>query len=52
MEGKKVCQRYLSKNLGPIYTYPDIFEKKEKTNCGVKWLRAKGTKPPLLNITT
>ena len=48
MEGKKVCQRYLSKNLGPIYTYPDIFEKKEKTNCGVKWLRAKGTKPSLI----
>ena len=51
MEGKKVCQRYLSKNLGPVHTYPDIFEKKKKrkkTNCGVKWLRAKGTKPPLI----
>ena len=52
MEGKKMCQRYLSKNLGPVHTYPDIFEKKEKANCGVKWLRAKGTKPSLLNITT
>ena len=52
MEGKKMCQRYLSKNLGPVHTYPDIFEKKEKANCGVKWLRAKGTKQSLLNITT
>ena len=44
-----MCQRYLSKNLGPVRTYPDIFEKKrKKTNCGVKWLRAKGTKPPLI----
>ena len=49
MEGKKVCQRYLSKNLGPVHTYPDIFEKRrKKTHCGVKWLRAKGTKPPLI----
>ena len=30
MEGKKVCQRYLSKNLGPVHTYPDIFEKKKE----------------------
>ena len=52
MEGKKMCQRYLSKNLGPVHTYPDFFEKKEKGNCGVKWLRAKGTEPSLLNITT
>ena len=45
-----MCQRYLRKNLGPVRTYPDIFEKKKrkKTNCGVKWLRAKGTKPPLI----
>ena len=25
---EKMCQRYLSKNLGPVHTYPDIFEKK------------------------
>ena len=44
-----MCQRFLRKNLGPVHTNPDIFEKRrKKTHCGVKWLRAKGTKPPLI----
>ena len=33
MEGKKMCQRYLSNNLGPVHMYPDIFEKKEKKDA-------------------
>ena len=37
MEGKKVCQRYLSKNLGPVHTYPDIFEKKKKEKKDELW---------------
>ena len=41
-----MCQRYLSKNLGPVHTYLDIFEKKKRKKT--KWLRAKGTKPPLI----
>ena len=50
MEGKKMCQRYLSKNLGPVHTYSDIFEKKEKKDASWSKIakRAKGTKPPLI----
>ena len=49
MEGKRCVKDTSERTLGPVRTYPDIFEKKrKKTNCGVKWLRAKGTKPPLI----
>ena len=43
MEGKNVCQRYLSKNLGPVHTYPDIFEKKkgEKDELWSKMAKSK-----------
>ena len=45
-----MCQRYLSENLRLVHTYLDIFEKKrrKKTHCEVKWPRAKGTTPPLI----
>lgn len=33
MEGKKMCQRYLSENLRLVHTYLNIFEKKEKKDA-------------------
>ena len=47
MEGKKMCQRYLSENLRLFHTYLDIFEKKGEKRRTVKWM-AKGTTPPLI----
>ena len=50
MEGKK-CVKDTSAELRPLPHVSGYFlkkKKRKKTHCGVKWLRAKGTKPPLI----